>query len=124
MNTLLPQVSDFIPVVRKFTIECRLCSISTSCRCNGGGHTHVQGENISRPGLRSCEPSVFRGDAWASEFHAADHGVNARRVSPRGFGVAAGFCVFHCGSRKEPQQRHWAPPTQTLLPSLFWTLVM
>ena len=30
----------------------------------------------------------------ASKFHAADHGVNARVVPPRGFGVAAGFCVF------------------------------
>ena len=39
---------DFISVMRQFTIECRLCSISASCRCNGGGHAHVQGRAASR----------------------------------------------------------------------------
>ena len=48
MNTLLPQFSDFIPVLREFTIESRLCSISASCRCNGGGHPHVQGRTAQR----------------------------------------------------------------------------
>ena len=70
VNILLPQFSDFISVMRQFTIECRLCSISAGCRCNGVGHRHVQGrtasgdssssENTSRPGLRSCEPPGFR----------------------------------------------------------------
>ena len=60
LNTMLPQFPDFVPVVRKFTVECRLCD-SAGCRCNGGGHAHVQGrtasqdssfcQNISRPGL-------------------------------------------------------------------------
>ena len=36
----------------------------------------------------------FRGNVWVCKFRAADHSVNARMVSPRGFGVAAGFCVF------------------------------
>ena len=86
------------------TIECRMCSISASCRCNGGGHTHVQGraasgdstggENISQPGLRSSEPPGFRSDARVCKFHAADHSVNARTASSRGFGCAAGFCTF------------------------------
>ena len=44
-------------------------------------HTHIQGraaswdssggENISRPGLRSCEPSGFRSGAWVCEFLSA-----------------------------------------------------
>ena len=104
VKILLPQFSEFISVMRQFTIECRLCSISSGCRCNGGGHAHVQGraasgdssgsESIGRPGLRSCEPLGFRGNAWVCQFHAADYGVNARVVLPRGFGVAAGFCVL------------------------------
>ena len=65
VNILLPQVSDFIPVVRQLTIECRLRSISASCRCKWEeAYAHVQGprcgrgqaavgENVSRPGLRS-----------------------------------------------------------------------
>ena len=40
------------------------------------------GENISLPGLRSSEPSEFVGNAWVCEYHAADHGVNARTVPP------------------------------------------
>ena len=70
MNALLPQFSDFVSVVREFAIKCRLCGVSASCRCNGGGHAHIQGrtasgdssggENISRPGLRSGELSGFR----------------------------------------------------------------
>ena len=44
-----------------------------------------------------CEavsPPGFRSDARICKFHAADHGVNARVMPPREFGVAAGFCVF------------------------------
>ena len=52
------------------------------------------GETISRPGLRSSEPSGFRGDAGVYKFHAADHSVNASVVPLRGFGVAAGFCML------------------------------
>ena len=33
-------------------------------------------------------------NARICQFHAADHGVNACVVCARGFGVAAGFCVF------------------------------
>ena len=81
----------------------RLCGVSASCRCNGGGHTHPgphgvqgqqRGENISRPGLRSSEPPGFRGNARNCKFHAADHSVNTRTVSSCGFGNAASFCVF------------------------------
>ena len=64
VNILLPQFSEFTSAMRQFTIECRLCSISSGCRCNGG-HAHVHGraasgdssgsENIGRPGLRSFE---------------------------------------------------------------------
>ena len=56
--------------------------VSASCRCNGGGHTQIQGrtasgdssggENISRPGLRSGEPSGFRSNAQVCKLHAAD----------------------------------------------------
>ena len=53
-----------------------------------------RGEDIRRPGLRSSEPPGLRGNARVCKFHAADHGVNARVVPQRGFGVAAGFSVF------------------------------
>ena len=104
MNALLSQFQNFVSVVREFAIECRLCSISASCRCNGGGHAHIQGrtvsgdsssgKNISWPGLRSSEPPGFRGNARICQFHAADHGVSARVVPPQNFGVAASFCVL------------------------------
>ena len=48
----------------------------------------------ARPGLRSGEPSGFRSDAWVCKFQAANHSVNARVVSSRDFGSAAGFRVF------------------------------
>ena len=90
--------------LREFTIECRVCSSPASCRCNGGGHTHIQGrtasgdrsggENVSRPGLRSSEPSVFRSNARVCQFQTAHHSVNAGIVSSRGFGGAAGFRMF------------------------------
>ena len=51
-------------------------------------------ENISQPGLRRCQPSGLRGDAWVSEFQSTQHAVNACVVSSRGFGGAAGFSVF------------------------------
>ena len=47
VNTLSPQFSDFIPVMRQFTIECRLCSTSSDCRCDGGGFAHIQGRTAS-----------------------------------------------------------------------------
>ena len=93
--------STISSVVREFAIKCRLCGVSASCRCN----TYVQGgaasgdssggENISRPGLRSGEPSGFRSDAQVCKFQATNHSVNACAVSSRGFGSAAGFSMFH-----------------------------
>ena len=93
VNTLLPQFSDFIPVMRKFTIDCRLCSISASCRCNGGGYAHVQdrtaswdssgGQKISA-GLDCEAPSPLGSavmPAYAS-FTPQNHGLNTR-VVPR-----------------------------------------
>ena len=87
VNIITPQFSEFISVMRQFTVECRLCSISAGCRCNGGGHAHIQGrtasgdssggENTSRPGLRSGESSGFRSNALVCKLHAADRGVNA-----------------------------------------------
>ena len=121
LNTLLPQFSDFVSVVREFAIECRLCSISASCRCNGG-HAHVQGrtaswdssggEHISRPGLRSSEPlrSVV--------MLAADHGVNARVVPPAWLRRCCRFLRAQAVGPRT-QHRHCPPPTQSLLLSLF-----
>ena len=116
---LLSKFSDFIPVVRQLTTECRLCSISASCRCNGGGHTHIQGrtasgdcsggEKISRPGLRCGESSRFRGNARVCQFHAADNSVNTCVVPPRGFGGAASFSVFQLWAQVGATQ--WALPT-------------
>ena len=110
VNILLPQFSDFIYVMRQFTIGAA-CSICAGCRCNGGGHAHVLGrtasgdssgsENISWPGLRNCEPPGFRGDAWVCQFHATNCGMHAR-VVPRGFGGAAGLCVFQLWIQEGP----------------------
>ena len=105
MNALLPQFPDLVSVVRKFAIKFCLCGLSASCRCNAGGHAHIQGrtasgdssggEKISQLGLRSGEPlgvpSVMPGSA---SFITQTTSVNARMVSSRGFGSAAGFCVF------------------------------
>ena len=38
VKILLPQFSDFISVMRKFTIECRQRSISANCRTRPGPH--------------------------------------------------------------------------------------
>ena len=79
--------------------------VSASCRCNGGDHAHIPGRtacrdssgggNISRPGLRSGEPSGFRSNARVCNFQAANHSVNACVVSSRGSSSTAGFCTFH-----------------------------
>ena len=50
--------------------------------------------NISRSGLRSCEPPGFRGNGRVCQFHATNYDMNTRVVRPRGFGGAEGFCVF------------------------------
>ena len=135
MNSLLSQFHNFVSVVREFAVKCRLRCVSTSCRCNGGGHTHIQGrtasgdsssgENISPPGLRCCETTGLRGDAWVREFQTAHHSENARVVSSRGFSGAARFSpCSDCGSRKEPHRQHSPNPVHALLTSLFCTLVM
>ena len=40
-----------------------------------------------------CEAVSPLGSVAMPRFHAADHSVNARTVSSRGFGCAAGFCI-------------------------------
>ena len=55
LNTLLPQFSDFIPVMRKFTIECCLCSISAHIQGRTPSGDSSVGQNISQPGLRSLQ---------------------------------------------------------------------
>ena len=52
------------------------------------------GKNIRHPGLRCGKSSRLRSNARVCECHAADHSVNARTMSTRGLGCAAGFCVF------------------------------
>ena len=54
-------------------------------------------ENISWFGLRCCEPSGFRSDAWVFEFQSTQNGVTACVVSPSGFSGAAGFSVLKLG---------------------------
>ena len=124
MNALLPQFHNFISVTRECAIKCQACAASPRAAAAMEEATHTSraalafgdssgGENIGRPGLRSSEPSWFRSSARVCKFHAADHSVNARIVSSRGFGCAAGFCMFQL-SGKEPQHRHCPPPTQSL----------
>ena len=101
VSVLFSQFSDFISVMQQFTIECRLYSISTGCRCNGRGHAHVQDrtaagdscscENVSRPGLRGCEPSKFRSNSRVWQFHATKYGMNTCVVPSRGFGRCCRF---------------------------------
>ena len=55
----------------------------------------------------------FRGNVKVCQFHAA------ACMLPRGFGGAAGFCVFQLGVQVGTAALAWPPPTQTLLPSLF-----
>ena len=79
MNTLLPEFSDFILVMRKFTIKCRLREHLRELPLQRRRpHTH-------RAALRLGTPPRFRCYARVCQFLA-------RIVSSRGFGVAA--CVF------------------------------
>ena len=57
-------------------------------------------------------------------FHATNFCMNTRVVTRVASAVLQVGACSSCGSRKEPQRRHWPPYTQTLLPSLFRTLVM
>ena len=101
----MSQVHNFISVVREFAIKCHLCCVSASRRFNGGGHSHIQGrtasgdtsggEKNSQPGLRCGESSGFRSNARVCKFHAANHSVNARVVSPRGFTAASTLPITH-----------------------------
>ena len=58
-------------------------------------HTHpgprsgTGSKEIRRSGLRCCEPSVFRCNAWVCEFQSNQDGVKACVVRPSGFGGAA-----------------------------------
>ena len=109
-----PQFSDFISVLRQFTIECRLRSISASCRCHGGGYVQGRtaswdssgGKNINPPGLRSGTSSGFRSNARVRKFHAANHGVNTRVVLPRGFSGAAEAQRERIGVESEREYAH------------------
>ena len=71
------------------------------------------GENISRPGLRCCQPSGFRGDTPICECQTTHHSENACVVSPRGFGGAAGFIVFQLwvqeGAAQAALAKSWRP---------------
>ena len=69
VNALLPQFHNFISAM----IKCRAAAAMEE----------VGGENISRPGLRSGEPSEFRSNVGVCKFYAADHSANARTVSSR-----------------------------------------
>ena len=110
--------------MRQLAIKCR-------CRCNGGRHAHIQGHTASGdsssgefftwPGLRSGESSGFRSNAQVSKFHAADHSVNTRVVSPRGSSGAAGFCKLqlrvHTGCDGRVFDARSLQSTSCLLPS-------
>ena len=74
-------------------------------------HAHTQGgaaswdsggsEKISPPGLRCCEPSEFRGNAWVCEFQSTQDGGNTCVVSPSGFRSAASSTVFKLWVQEE-----------------------
>ena len=91
-------------LVRQILIKCRLCSISTGCRCNGGGQAHVEGrtaswdssggKNISRPGLRSGEVSPLGSVVMPGSASFMPQTTAVRVVSSCGLGCAAGFCVL------------------------------
>ena len=106
VNILMPQFSDFISVMHQFTFECRLCSISEGCRCNGGGHTHIQGrtacgnssgsENISRPGCQglpgscdklrhehTCNATAWRFLRVPAVGPGRSHSIGTARLPPR-----------------------------------------
>ena len=72
--------------VRQLTIKCRLRRISASCRCNGGGHAHVQA--ALRPGT-AAEVKISAG-------------LDCEAVSPLGSVVSPGPLA----SCRKPQREH------------------
>ena len=106
------------PVVA-ISFLCESLRSNAACAATQGRTTSGDssgGENVSRPGSRSGEPCGFRSNAQVCKFQAADHSVNARVLSSRGFGNAAGFTMFQLWVQEGA--------TSHLLPSLSCTLVM
>ena len=94
VNILLPRFSHFISVMRPFTIECRLCSISTGCRCDGGGHAHTSRAALS-PGTEAvvrvsagldCEAVSSLGSVGISVLSGTDIDRGRPRISDHGQG--------------------------------------
>ena len=111
-------VASILSVMRKFTIECRLCSISATFRCNGGGHAHIQGRtasgtaavvkisagldceavsplgSVAMPGsARFMSETTAWTHAWCPRVASAVLQVGACSSSASRKGCAAGFCV-------------------------------
>ena len=135
VNVLLSKFFRFHFCSASVTIKCRLRSISASCRCNGGGYAHVQGrtaawdrsggKNISRPGLRSGESSGFRrkcpGPQVSCRKPRREHTHSAPAWLQRCCRFLRAPAEGPERSRSTDTARH---PPRSLLPSLFWTLVM
>ena len=95
-DALSQKFQNFMSFAMQLTFKSSLCCISC--------HTHIQSrtaswdssgsEEISRPGLRCCEPSGFRGDAWVCEFQSTQNCMNASAVPSSGYGGAARLSVF------------------------------
>ena len=91
------QIWDLMPWLCCVTSCCRCCCIDTDyMHIQGGGASWDSsgGKNISQTRLRCCEPSGLCSDVRVCKFQAADHSVNARVVSSRGFGGVASFRMF------------------------------
>ena len=79
-DALTTEIRYLLPVVSSFTIKGCWRGVSAGCCCVVRGHTHIQGRaaswdssgssEISRPGLRFCESSGFRGDAQVRKFQS------------------------------------------------------
>ena len=95
VNALVSQVLDFFAcswTVFRSNAACAACCMERGLSDTSGDSRG--GKESSRPGLRCCEPSGFRGDAWVSKIQPTSNCVNASVVSSCGFGGAAGFSVL------------------------------
>ena len=61
-------------------------------------------EDISRPGLRCCEPSGINRTAWVCGFQPTQDGVKTCVVSSCGFGSVASLSVFQLWVQKGTTQ--------------------
>ena len=92
VNALLPQFHNFISVIQEFAIKFRLCGVSPSCRCNGGGHAHIQGRTASRDS--SGGEDISRSGLGSGELQNLQDVFDELSLFPESFGADPLLCVL------------------------------